>query len=135
MKALKQNVQEKVNQKKEYQYTGNELVNEIERPKSSYFMFPNDDIENTELTDFEFRLLLKLYSMKHGRLIDNKAIAKKYKKTVITINRTLESLIKKQYIHISSYKQLTIRRISSKCSPLPIPISKALYIKYVQKIE
>ena len=134
MKALKKKVTNTTPKKKtkEYTYSGNMLVNEIPKPQEKFFQFLNTDIFNTDLLDFEFRLLIALISLKNDTKVSNKALATKFDKGIRTINRTLESLIQKQYIHISTDKELIIRRLGKNDIPLPIITFKSLIIKYVQ---
>ncbi|WP_319479112.1 hypothetical protein [uncultured Draconibacterium sp.] len=138
MKELKQvGLQKTINNRKtkEFQYTGNKLVNEIRKPTVKFFQWENNNIENDDLLDFEYRLLQKLFSTKDGSIISCKTLAKKFKKNVRTINRTLESLITKEYLYITKDKKLIIRRVNKNCNPIPIIPSKELYSKYIQKIE
>lgn len=121
--------------KKDYQYTGNKLVNEITPPSKKFFQWENNNIENDELLDFEYRLLQKLYSMKDGSKVESSALANKFKKKTRTINRTLENLITKEYIHITGDKKLIIRRINKNDTPLPITTLKDQFVKYIQSIE
>nr|WP_319571243.1 hypothetical protein [uncultured Draconibacterium sp.] len=121
--------------KKNYQYTGNKLVNDIIPPSKKFFQWENDNIENDELLNFEYRVLQKLYSMKDGSIIKSEILANKFKKKPRTINRTLESLITKEYIHITSDKRLIIRKVNKNSAPLPILTDRELYNKYVEENE
>lgn len=135
MKALKKESPLVTPIKKDYQYIGNKLVNEISKPKEKFFQFLNEDIENTDLSDFEFRLLLKLYSMKNGTTVSNKALSRKFDKTLRTINDNLENLKQKKYIHINKDKELIIRRLSKNTIPIPIESVNDLKMSFLEKIS
>lgn len=121
--------------RKDYQYTGNVLVNELPKPQNSFFQWRNEDITNDDLLDFEYRLLQKLYSMPNGNKVSSKRLSKLFNRSVRTINRTLEILIKKEYIHLSSDGQLIIRRTGKTSQPVPIRIEKSVYQRYVQPVD
>lgn len=104
--------------KKKIAYTGNKLECNIPMPKKNFFQWKNDDIENPDLSDFEYRLLQKLYSLKNGVKIDVKNIAEKFGKEVRTIERTLLKLTKKQYICVTEDKHLIIRKLGYDDTPL-----------------
>lgn len=109
---------------KVYQYTGNKLVNDTPKPTGRFIQFKNEDLYNKDLADNEFRLLLAIISHKPDTKISVPALAKKFGRKERAIERTLESLIQKQYIHISIDKHLIIRRLGINDIPKPIVTPK-----------
>ena len=134
MKALKQ-LPVSTPLKRDYTYSGNKLINDLPKPKEKFFQWMNEDIENTDLSDFEYRLLQKLYSMKNGTTISNKALSRKFDKTLRTINDNLENLKQKKYIHINKDKELIIRRLSKNIIPITIESVNDLKISFLERIS
>ncbi|MFZ4799653.1 MAG: hypothetical protein ACOYMA_19325 [Bacteroidia bacterium] len=123
---------------KDYQYSNNILINNIPKPQKKFIIWENDDIFNSDLLDFEFRLLQKLYSMKSESKVNTELLAKKSGKTLKTINRTFESLIQKNYIHISNDGYLEILRISKNTITVEMLNVKDLKMRFLaekSKIE
>ena len=121
--------------KKDYQYSNNRIINEIPKPVTKFIQWESNDIFNSDLLDFEYRLLQKLLSMKSETLLNTESLAKKSGKTLRTINRTLESLFKKKYIHISNDGYVTITRISKSAITLEILNANELKMRFLDKRE
>jgi hypothetical protein len=132
MKALKNELPAS---KKDYQYSNNIIINDIPKPATKFIQWENSDIFNSDLLDFEYRLLQKLYSMKSETTLNTESLAKKSGKTLRTINRTLESLFKKNYIHISNDGYITITRISKSSITLEILNANELKMRFLDKRE
>jgi hypothetical protein len=96
---------------KKYKYTNNRLENNLEKPKAKYFTWRNKDIYNSDLTDIEYRLLQAFVSMKGDskQVVKTSTLAKKFKKSVKTIERTMEKLIKNKYIAIHDGRLILLR--------------------------